>query len=114
MGADDIIQYEHLKSQYAADEIIHADRIGSGLHEDPMHRAASYLSQEQLASGRTYSYTGGDGRSYTLLQTQGQYNGIDGIFEYITNDIGQVIHQRFIPGGTYTGFPNQVVPKGGY
>ena len=58
--------------------------------------------------------TGGDGRLYTLLQTQGQYNGIDGIFEYITNDVGQVTHQRFIPGGTYTGFPNQVVPKGGY
>lgn len=75
-----------------------------------MHRSASYLSQEQLASGRTYSYTGEDGRSYTLLQTQGQYNEI----EYITNDIGQVTHQRFIPGGTYTGFPNQVVPKGGY
>jgi len=59
-------QYEHLKSQYAADEIEHADRIGSGLHEDPVHRAANYLTQEQLASGRIYSDTGGDGRSFRL------------------------------------------------
>lgn len=63
------------------------------MQENPRHRAASYLSQEQLVGGRTYSFTGGDGRSYTLLQTRGQYNEIDGIFEYITNDIGQVTHQ---------------------
>lgn len=41
-------------------------------------------------------------------------DGNQGIFEYILNSKGQVIHQRFINGGTYTGFPNQVVPKGGY
>ena len=72
------------------------------------------MSKEQLASGRTYSFTGGDGKSYTLLQTRGQLDGADGIFEYITNDMGQVTHQRFIKNGIYTGTPNQVVPKGGY
>ncbi len=112
--SEDIIQYEKLKSQYAADEIYNAKRTGSALKEDPSHRAASYLSKEQLASGRTTSFTGGDNRSYTLLQTKGQLDGADGIFEYITNDAGQVTHQRFIKGGIYTGFPNQVVPKGGY
>ena len=111
---EDVIQYEKLKSQYAADEIYNADRIGSALKSDPSHRAASYLSKEQLASGRTYSFTGGDGKSYTLLQTRGQLDGADGIFEYITNDMGQVTHQRFIKNGIYTGTPNQVVPKGGY
>ena len=55
-GADDIIQYERLKSQYAAEEIYNADRVGSALKDDPSHRAASYLSKEQLAKGRTYSY----------------------------------------------------------
>lgn len=112
--SEDIIQYEKLKSQYAADEIYNAERIGSALKDDPTHRAASYLSKEQLAAGRTYSFTGGDNKSYTLLQTKGQLDGVDGIFEYITNDIGQVTHQRFIKGGIYTGFPNQVVSKGGY
>ncbi|WP_289092006.1 RHS repeat-associated core domain-containing protein [uncultured Bacteroides sp.] len=112
--SEDIIQYEKLKSQYTADEIYNAERIGSSLKDDPSHRAASYLSKEQLANGRTYSFTGGDNKSYTLLQTKGQLDGVDGIFEYITNDAGQVTHQRFIKGGIYTGFPNQVVPKGGY
>lgn len=113
-GADDVIQYEKLKSQYAADEIYNADRVGSALKDDPSHRAASYLSKKQLASGRTYSFRGGDGQSYTLLQTKGQFNEIDGIYEYILNGSGQVTHQRFIAGGIYTGFPNQAVPKGGY
>lgn len=35
-------------------------------------------------------------------------------FEYVTNDLGQVTHQRFIKGGIYTEFSNQVLPKGGY
>ena len=112
--SEDIIQYEKLKSQYAADEVYNAERIGSALKDDPSHRAASYLSKEQLANGRTYSFTGGDNKSYTLLQTKGQLDGVDGIFEYITNDAGQVTHQRFIKGGIYTGFPNQVVSNGGY
>ena len=112
--SEDIIQYEKLKSQYAADEIYNAERIGSALKDDSSHRAASYLSKEQLADGRTYSFTGGDNKSYTLLQTKGQLDGVNGIFEYIINDAGQVTHQRFIKDGIYTGFPNQVVPEGGY
>lgn len=106
--SDDVIQYEKLKSQYAADEIYNAERV------DPIHRAASYLSKDQLANGRTYSFTGGNNKSYTLLQIKGHLDGVDGIFEYVTNDIGQVTHQRFVKGGIYTGVPNQSVPKGGY
>ncbi len=113
-NAQNIAQYERLKAQYAADEVFHADRIGSALKDDPLHRAASYLSQEQLARGRAYSFTGGDTRPYTLLQTPGQLNSTNGIFEYVSNPLGQVTHQRFIPGGIYTGFANQVVPRGGY
>ncbi len=73
--SDDIIQYEKLKSQYAADEIYNAERVGSALKDDPTHRAASYLSKDQLANGRTHSFTGGDNKSYTLLQTKGQLDG---------------------------------------
>ena len=113
-SAHNVDQYEKLKSSYAADEIMNAERVRSALKDDPAHRAASFLSKEQLASGKTYSFTGGDGSSYILLQTKGKMDGNQGIFEYILNSKGQVTHQRFINGGTYTGFPNQVVPKGGY
>lgn len=82
--------------------------------DDPTHRAASYLSKEQLASGRTYGFIGSDNESYTLLQTKAQLDGVDGIFEYVINDLGQVTHQRFVKGGIYTEFPNQIAPKGGY
>jgi len=97
----------------AINDILNGDRIGSGTKSDPTHRAASYLSEEQLRSGHVYYVEGKDGNMYTLLQTKGQLNGENGIFEYLINDAGQVVHQRFIAGGGYTGFPNQHPPKRG-
>lgn len=32
-----------------------AERTDSALKDDPTHRAASYLSEEQLGNGRTYT-----------------------------------------------------------
>ena len=97
----------------AINDILNGERIGSGLKENSTHRAASYLSEEQLRSGHVYYVTGKDGNTYTLLQTKGQFNGVDGVFEYLINDAGQVTHQRFIAGGGYTGFTNQHPPKRG-
>lgn len=57
-SAHNVDQYEKLKSSYAADEIMNAERVRSALKDDPAHRAASFLSKEQLASGKTYSFTG--------------------------------------------------------
>jgi filamentous hemagglutinin len=37
-------------------------------------------------------------------------NGKAGIFEYMINKAGQVIHQRFIENGVITGRPNQKPP----
>ncbi|EMR8838897.1 MafB family polymorphic toxin [Neisseria gonorrhoeae] len=92
-----------------AENIIAADRIGSGLKADTSHRAASFLSQEQLGAGRTFSITGGDGIQRTLLQTKGSLNGQSGIYEYILDSNNKVTHQRFIKGGEITGQPNQRV-----
>ncbi|EOI06924.1 hypothetical protein UAY_00266 [Enterococcus moraviensis ATCC BAA-383] len=113
-SSKDLSQFENLKGEYASKEIPNADRVGSGLKEDPGHRAASFITEEQLANGRVTSFTGGDGKSYSVLQTQGNFNGLDGIYEYVLDTTGKITHQRFIEGGKITGFPNQKVPKGGY
>lgn len=59
--------------------------------------------------GKVFNIIGGDKSTHTLIQHLGSHKGTDGVFELILNN-GLVTHQRFIPGGIITGFPNQVVP----
>ncbi len=93
-----------------ADDILRAERSGSGLKEDAGHRAASFLSKDQLSSGQTFPLRGADGVQRTLLQTRGEMNGKPGVYEYILDPSKGVTHQRFIEGGNITGLPNQRVP----
>lgn len=94
-----------------AQRILASDRSGSGLKADASHRAASFLTETQLNAGTSFTIRGGDDVVRELLQTPGGMNGRSGIFEYILDPTKGVTHQRFIPGGSITGTPNQVVPR---
>ena len=93
----------------AANNIVRATRTGSALKNDPYHRAGSYLSETQLAQGQTFQVVSGDGVSRTLLQVRGNISGKGGVFEFILGPNNTVTHQRFIPGGVITGYPNQTL-----
>jgi hypothetical protein len=110
-GAQSAANAARLRAQLAADHILNAQRVGSGLKADAAHRSASFLSRAELEAGQVFGIRGGDGVQRTLLQTQGGVNGQKGIFEFIIDSGGAISHQRFIPGGAITGFPNQVVTR---
>jgi RHS repeat-associated protein len=84
------------------------ERVGSALKDDPLHRAASWVVDDPAA--QRFTITGGDGVQRSLYQLPGEVNGKPGVFEWIIDESsGQPVinHQRFIPGGDVTGYPNQ-------
>lgn len=84
------------------------DRTGSGLKGDVLHRSASWVVDDSGA--QQFAIRGGDGVTRQLYQLPGEVNGKPGVFEWIVDDSGTdpvITHQRFINGGTVTGFPNQ-------
>ncbi|WP_036189900.1 polymorphic toxin-type HINT domain-containing protein [Ureibacillus manganicus] len=92
-----------MDSKSASKIISGAARKGSGLKDDKYHRAASFLSEDQLAKGTTFNVIGKDKISRTLLQVNGEFNGKKGIFEYLIDVDGKVSHQRFKVGGVING-----------
>jgi RHS repeat-associated protein len=97
-GAENVAQFEKLRSSLAADEILNAERIGKALKGDKNHLAARFLNKEQLAAGKVFQLRGGDGLNRTLLQTKGKLDGKSGVFEYILEPTGQLSHQMFKVG----------------
>ncbi|WP_460785964.1 RHS repeat-associated core domain-containing protein [Microbacterium tumbae] len=88
------------------------ERTGTALTKsDVFHRSVTWGTDNPLA--QQFSITGNDGAVRDLYQLKGELNGKSGIFEWIIDRSGPsavVTHQRFIPGGSVTGVPNQVVP----
>ena len=86
------------------------DRVGSALSkDDPFHRSVSWVVDNPDA--QRFGITGGDGLARQLYQLPGEVNGKSGVFEWIVDESGSnpvINHQRFIPGGGVTGYPNQV------
>jgi RHS repeat-associated protein len=84
------------------------ERVGSGLADDPFHRATSWVVDNPAA--QRFLMTGDDQVQRELYQLPGTMNGKNGIFEWIVSpsERGKAItHQRFIENGRVTGFPNQ-------
>lgn len=88
------------------------ERTGSALSKsDALHRSVSWVVDNPAA--QRFAIKGGDGVGRELYQLPGEVNGKSGVFEWIIDRSGSnpvINHQRFIPGGSVTGFPNQVVP----
>ena len=101
-----------MKPSDAASKIVKAKRVGAALKNDSTHRAASYLTKNQLAKGRTYLLTNQKDKVHrTLLQVKGELNGKKGIYEYLLEPNNTVSHERFIKGGKINGIVNQSVKK---
>ncbi|HSY15305.1 MAG TPA: hypothetical protein VK816_04895, partial [Jatrophihabitantaceae bacterium] len=88
------------------------ERAGTALTKsDPFHRSVSWVVDNPEAE--RFAIKGGDGVTREFYQLPGEVNGKPGVFEWIINRSGTnpvINHQRFIPGGSITGVPNQVVP----
>lgn len=88
------------------------ERTGTALSKsDAFHRSVSWVVDAPAA--QRFAAQGGDGVSRELYQLPGEVNGKSGVFEWIIDRSGTspvINHQRFIPGGSVTGYPNQVVP----
>jgi len=100
----------HCVAAEDATALSRVDRVGSALSkDDPFHRSVSWVVDNPDA--QRFAITGGDGVARELYQLPGELNGKSGVFEWILDESGSnpvINHQRFIPGGGVTGYPNQV------
>src|SRR5690606_33793047 len=103
--------FERYKAYLAQQEIANANRVGSALQSDPLHRAPTFVIDDICNQGTVFRIRGGDGVERTLTQMPGSVNGQAGVFEWIVDQNGSLVHQRFIPGGPVSGIPNIRPPQ---
>lgn len=72
---------------------------------DVYHSAPIYMQDRIAQDGRVFALKDNGGKQKTLIQMEGGVNDKDGIFEYIVDENGLLVHQIFIPGGKVTGVP---------
>ena len=89
-------------------------RTGSATKLDPYHAfpdiVDNYVNDSTHFLIPTRGAGGAVNRYSDLYQLEGSFKNNDGIFEWIV-DNNEVTHRRFIPNGTITGKPNQIVKK---
>jgi RHS repeat-associated protein len=85
--------------------LMRAEPVGKALKDDIFHRAASFMRETAARSGTVFQISGAQGAKSTLTQVSGDLNGQAGRYEYIVDALGQLTHQRFVPGGSINGVP---------
>ena len=116
---DNDIWYNLVKSSFAV-----ARPVGSALLKDDNYvRAAVFYKAKAVQDGTVFVISSSQYMASFLLQSLGQFDGMSGVYEYIVplnSDFftGDPIltHQRFIPGGNLSGYPNnfggRIAPDG--
>jgi len=122
-AANNVGQFEKLKTDLARQELLGAIPTGSALkgsgpfsprtfnsNIDITHSSPTF-ARDLVNEGRHFTIKGNDGVERNLTQVLGEVNGVKGVFEFIVdpNPAKGLTHQRFIEGGVITGSPNQVV-----
>ena len=109
-----IADFERFKADLAVQEIKGAKAVGSALKDDAFHRSASYMLDQAAKAGKYSSFKNQrTGEVFNLLQVEGGLKikpvqpHAKGIYEWLVNSKGELVHQRFIKNGKITGFPNQ-------
>jgi RHS repeat-associated protein len=82
-----------------------AEPVGSALKDDLYHQGATWMRDVAAEKGTAFSIIGADGNPATLIQMEGNFNGVVGRYDYIVDSSGELTHQMFVKGGKINGVP---------
>lgn len=119
-------RFKYKKPTKIENPVLKAKRVGNANkidHIKPNNKIAKEFPNIPLEHGfpdifdncsrfaEEFSITGGDGIKRRLFQVEVNYNGRDGVLEWIIEPNGDMSHRRFIGSGVKTGKPNQIPIK---